>query len=516
MGLRDVLKQRADQRAQKIELRTVQRKLQIREANALTDYIDALSPDPRLRKELEDPDADQWTGIEGGDPNNPRKIDPFDAEDLYDQAQQFFYRTPHGRNIVRLVEKYVVGRGFQISPKAEEEDVQEAWDTFWKTNKWEQRKREWVRRVIRSGEAFIRYFVVGPTLSVRFMNPKRIKEPDDPEDAIQGDASWGVETNPDDIEDVFAYWYNERRIPADEVQHTKIYADSDVKRGRSIYEPIAPDLTMYRDWQKDRMKLNKIRNVLGLVRKVQAGTTKSANIAAGYKTNRLKAPDGSSYMQFPESVSVLTVNKGVDYDLLSPNLQAADVQHDGRMLLLGMAAGVGMPEFMLTSDASNANFASTLVAEGPGVMEFEDWQDFFMEEFKIMYEKVINTGISRGMINEFVTKEVETETDEMNPDGTLKVMTEMITERVSTECDIQFPDVAVHDILKETQAVTAQESSRYISRRTATAVLGYNYDDEQELIKQEEKDDMEPEDPFTTEEPEPETDEERGVEPVEK
>jgi len=516
MGLREVFKQRAEQRTQRVELQTAQRKLQILETTTL---IDALSPDPRLKKQFEDPDASQWTGIEGGDPDNPREITASDSEDLYNQGQEFFYRTPHGRNIVRLVEKYVVGRGFQISPKAEEEDVQEAWDTYWKTNRWGQRKREYVRRVMRSGEAFIRYFQVGPTLAVRFMDPRKINEPEDPEEGqVQGNASWGIETNPQDIEDVLAYWFRDTRIPAEEVQHTKIYADSDVKRGRSMYEPIAPDLTMYRDWQKDRMKLNKIRNVLGLVRKVQAGTTRSANIAAGYETSKLKAPDGTAYARLPEAVSVLTVNKGVEYDLLAPNLQAADVQHDGRMLLLGMAAGVGFPEFMVTSDASNANFASTLVAEGPGVMEFEDWQDFFADEYQVMYEKVIKTAIERGLVNEFVTKEVEEETGEMNPDGTPKVNVTMVTERVSTECDIQFPDVAVHDILKETQAVTSQEASRFISRRTATAVLGYNFDDEQELMKQEEKDDMEPEDPFTTEEPEPdpETDEERGVEPVAK
>jgi hypothetical protein len=37
----------------------------------------------------------------------------------------------------------------------------------------------------------------------------------------------------------------------------------------------------------------------------------------------------------------------------------------------------GLPEFMITGDASNGNYASTMIAEGPGEREIEDWQDFF-------------------------------------------------------------------------------------------------------------------------------------------
>ena len=33
-----------------------------------------------------------------------------------------------------------------------------------------------------------------------------------------------------------------------------------------------------------------------------------------------------------------------------------------------------MPEYMLSGDASNANFSSTMVAEGPAVKTFEEMQ----------------------------------------------------------------------------------------------------------------------------------------------
>ena len=37
--------------------------------------------------------------------------------------------------------------------------------------------------------------------------------------------------------------------------------------------------------------------------------------------------------------------------------------------LRAIASRLVMPEFMLTSDASNANYASTMVAEGPAVQD---------------------------------------------------------------------------------------------------------------------------------------------------
>ena len=43
------------------------------------------------------------------------------------------------------------------------------------------------------------------------------------------------------------------------------------------------------------------------------------------------------------------------------------------------AAGTSMPEYMLTSDASNANYSSTLIAESPTVKNFERMQQTEIE-----------------------------------------------------------------------------------------------------------------------------------------
>ena len=330
-----------------LEVRKTRNQLMVLEMKQAIGVIEAISsPNASGMKNLEDPDAANWTSLDK--PSDDRSLDKADQDTQRQQAIKFFYRNPHCRNIVRIIVKYVVGRGFAIIPESPVPEVAEWWKRFWKINKMELRKREIVRRVIRDGEAFIRFFYDKGNIVIRFMNPDLFVEPEDPKKKPVGNASHGIETSKKDIEEVIAYWYLGERVPAEEIYHIKALVDSDVKRGRSYLEVIMPYVQMYSRWVKDRMKLNMVRSIVGLVRKVVGNPTQAANLIKAQATDRLKAPDKSSYAKMPEGVSVFTTNKGVDYDLKSPNLQAADVHHDGRAILLAIAAGVGMPEFMVT------------------------------------------------------------------------------------------------------------------------------------------------------------------------
>ena len=115
---------------------------------------EAVSP-MTSRKPLEDTDEADWTLL-GAD---EKKLDEEESRTLREQAQKFYYRNPHGRNIIRLVVKYVVGRGFDITPQSDWPEIKEIWKAFWKANKMDQRKREIVRRCMRDGEVFIRWSI---------------------------------------------------------------------------------------------------------------------------------------------------------------------------------------------------------------------------------------------------------------------------------------------------------------------------------------------------------------------
>jgi len=452
--------------------------LGIKQTELAIKYIEQLEAETlKSLDSLKDKDEDQW--IELG-ASSEKELSETDR-----QATKFYYKEPHARNIIRLIEKYVVGRGFQISPMSTLESVVDVWKEFWKHNRMDLRKKEIVRRLMRDGEIFIRYFDDGGIIAVRFMNPDKINDPDK-EDGIVGICTHGIETDKDDIENVLAYWYKGNRIPAEEVDHNKIMVDFDVKRGRSFLEIIAPLVKMYNDWLKDRMRLNKVRAAVGLVKKVTGTPTQAANIAMAdrIKTSKQLAPDKTSYHRAPEGVSVFTTNKGVEYDMMAPKLQASDVRYDGRAILLAIATGVGMSECMISADSSNANYASSLIAEGPAVMEIEDWQDYFSIVFENIFERVIKHAIDRGKLP---THEIYKKKMPKEKNGTTITVEEEVREPVSTECNIIFPEIVARDIKKLCEALVLQRNEGWISDHTAAADLDRDYEAEQELIRQEEE-----------------------------
>ena len=466
--------------------------LGIKQTELAIKYIEQLEAETlKSLDSLKDSDEDQW--IELG-ASSEKELSEADSTTLRQQATKFYYKEPHARNIIRLIEKYVVGRGFQISPMSTLEAVADVWKEFWKHNKMDLRKKEIVRRTMRDGEIFIRYFDDNGMMAVRFMNPDKVNDPDK-DTGVIGSCTYGIETDKDDIENVLAYWYKGGRIPAEEVDHYKILVDFDVKRGRSFIEIIAPLVKMYNDWLKDRMKLNKVRSAVGLVKSVAGTPTQAANIATAdrIKTTKQLAPDKTAYHRAPEGVSVFTSNKGVEYKMLSPNLQASDVHYDGRAILLAIATGVGFSECMISADSSNSNYASSLIAEGPAVMEIEDWQDYFSIIFEGIFERVIKHAIAKGKLptHEIYKKKVPKEEN-----GITITVEEEVKEPVSTECNIVFPEIVARDIKKLCEALVLQRNEGWISDHTASADLDRDYEAEQELIRQEEENETGGEEPL--------------------
>ena len=473
---------------ERAKTRIIEGKIRLQEAQMDLENLNNIRPVTESNNYIT-PEADEADWKLMGS-NSEKGLDSIDQESLRKQAIKTYYKDSHGRNIIRLFEKYVAGHGFKIAPMSTIPAVKEYWNEFWKVNKMSLRAKEIVRRSMRDGETFLRYFEgeKRDPMKVRFMNPALVADPEKPPLDSDNKISDGIETDPDDIEEVLGYYYKNNYIGASEVQHIKILVDSDVLRGRSYYEPMLQSLAMYKKWLTDRMKLNEIRNTVALIKKVNGNPTNAANVATKYETSRKTNPDGTTLSRAPKNVSVYTVNKNVDYDLKSPNLQAADVQHDGRALLLNIAAGAGLPEFMISSDASNSNYASTVTAEGPAVMEFEDWQDFFGEAYKVMFERVIEYGIEQGKI-----PKMETYTErEVQPDKSIKEV--KITEPTSTECSITFPDLVARDIKQETEAYILQTNAGWMSKTTAQGRLDIDHEQEMDLMAKES--DEEPEEEF--------------------
>lgn len=322
------------------------------------------------------PDPGEWH-LAGDD---PRQFTQQQREDNLDRARKLARENPHARQILAILENYVVGPGLDLHHKPDNARADQDWQDFIEANETHFSYREFARRVWRDGEAFLRVFPAMATPQVRFIDPERIRSSHDFPD------SEGILTAADDVEDIHAYTTIDRDgtvdeiIPADEVLHCKINADSNTKRGDSLFTAIAHTLDCYSEWTHTELHARKLQASIVLWRKVQGSPSQVAALADALKK------DDKTYVGVPNETvrqenfrpgGIITTNHATELEFLQPRTNIRDAVPLGRMLLLATAAGVSLPEFMLTSDASNANYSSTMIAEGPAVKVFSGWQEFF-------------------------------------------------------------------------------------------------------------------------------------------
>jgi len=292
------------------------------------------------------------------------------------------------------------------------------------------------------------------------------------------DASHGIRCAADDVTQPIEYYYSAAPgrglwIPAEQICHVKINCDATEKRGRSCLEVSLQDILDYRKYRTYRAALNWARSWFAVVHELPGGTP--AQVTA-YR-DRMKQGGASASEGGLDSLGrdygsevkpgahlFTSVKDGVK--MLSMNLQAADAQHDGRMILLSIAAGQGQSETWVTADAQHANYASQAVAESPAVVEMQMWQRFIEERFiRWIFKRVIQSAIDQGR--------VPSESPQLRiVDG--KDVVEV--RPTSLECRVQFPALIHRDVDKDANALSQLLDRGVIDARTAAGHFGYDYD----------------------------------------
>ncbi|QDU78619.1 Phage portal protein, lambda family [Polystyrenella longa] len=328
-----------------------------------------------------------------------------------DQVRKMVHENPHARNILRLMEVYVVGPELQLSHQPqlregeqEDRELTRSATTLWKDFLSENQRhfsyREYAKRTWRDGETFLRQFdteVWPPT--VRFIDPEQIGATAELPD------SEGIITQRHDVETPIYYLQVDantgellEQIPAAEVFHTRINVDSNQKRGESLFAPILACLSSFNRWVETELLARKLQASIVLWRKVQGSASAATNLAESAQTSSTRYGGDSVRRERFAPGTILTTSAGTDLQYLSPNTNFGDAVPLGRLLLLCTAAGAGLPEFMLTSDAANANYSSTMVAEGPAVKMFQSEQNFFANEFTRIWRWVMREAISQQLL----------------------------------------------------------------------------------------------------------------------
>lgn len=340
-------------------------------------------------------------------------------------------------------------------------DVQAFLDDFISENQWHRRQQEIVRRRDRDGEAFLRLFVDARGMTrIRFVEPDQVRTPanhrDDPS------SRFGIQTDAQDVETVEGYWIDGQWTDARQIQHRKTNVDSNVKRGLPLFYPVRKNLRRAEKLLRNMSTVAEIQSAIALIRKHNAGTQDSIRrfVERQAEASSTNPTTGrTSHLKRYEPGTILDAFAGTDYQFPAAAIDASSYVAVLQAELRAIAARLVMPEFMLTSDASNSNYASTMVAEGPAVRMFQRLQHDMIQEDTELMRRAVQSAVDADKL----------------PDGTLD---HVLIEAVP-------PSLAVRDRFREARADEILVKNNAMSVQTMAVRHGLDPRREKRLMNNE-------------------------------
>jgi capsid protein len=390
--------------------------------NRLLEAFDALWNDlVDPREAFADTDGNWWQPVGATGGASSRSVGHANEQmlaDLRNQCRAFASTNEFAINGHENRISYIVGPGHSYRAavcKGGDESmdlamqVQKLLDDFIHENRWQQRQQEIVRRLDRDGEAFLRFFVdQGGMTRIRFIEPDQVVTPP----GLAGDpsASFGIQTDRDDVENIVGYYVDGEFIEEHEVQHRRANVDFNVKRGLPLYVPVRKNLRRAERLLRNMSIVAEIQSAIALIRKHRGASRSGIEQFVANDSDGSIAGSGAGrtrhFSQYGPG-TILDVPAGMEYDFPARNLDAASFVAVLQAELRAIAARLVMPEFMFTSDASNSNYASTLVAEGPAVKMFERLQASMIEHDRAMMWRVIENAVAAGILPPNVAEVVQ-------------------------------------------------------------------------------------------------------------
>lgn len=437
----------------------------------LLEIFDALWDDlVDPRDAYADPDGGWWmpVGMKGGStrrgaaPINEQALAELRAQCRALAATNEFAINGHENRI-----SYIVGPGHSYRAavcKGMDESmdlatqVQELLDEFAHENRWHARQQEIVRRIDRDGEAFLRFFVDSAGLTrVRFIEPDQVATPAGLASDLS--ASFGVQSDADDVENVIGYYVDGEFVEAGDVQHRRANVDFNVKRGLPLFAPVRKNLRRAERLLRNMSIVAEIQSAIALIRKHRGASRSGIEqfVAGDADVSVTNGTTGRTrhFSQYGPG-TILDAPAGMEYDFPARNLDASSFVAVLQAELRAIAARLVMPEFMFTSDASNASYSSTLVAEGPAVKMFERLQASMIEQDRAVMWRVIENAVAGGKLPPEV--------------------------RSIVHLQITPPSVHVRDQLQQAQVDRIAFNHGVLSPQTWSQHLGLDYAQEQKNL----------------------------------
>jgi hypothetical protein len=276
-------------------------------------------------------------------------------------------------------------------------------------NRLPQRERSSCTRAVRDGEVFVRHFRQDDgTTRHRFVRAEQVRDPGN----YGPCASFGIETDEDRRRDGGGDAYHVtydgtcfERVPAADVSFLKRNTDEEIKRGLSdfysageVFDEVAK---LLRGMRRGATLLSKIAWIEEFA---NATTSQIQAHAAGLRdanVPRVEHPFSGKQVetQFMADGTVVRTKDNKKYQ--PPPLAGNTTNFVSVVQACLRAVGVrwGFPEYFISGDASNNNYASILVSGSPLVNGIECEQDDFGQFFLRWRWVAIRNACAAGLID---------------------------------------------------------------------------------------------------------------------
>lgn len=290
---------------------------------------------------------------------------------------------------------YTIGTGFQIEVEPKDQKagqdeltkaVQAAVDEILEANNWcGDLETETFQRTVRDGEGIVWIQPRGDVPRLRLIEPDYLTEPlqkstlEDYLGLANVEWSFGIATEPGNAEQRYGYFFQFENDSANwefaapgEVVHIRMNVDRGVKRGISDYYAAYTNIERSSKLLGNTLQGAAIQACIAYIKEHIPGTT-AASIEAGRasaadlatRINKIGGGTKTVYQQKFYPGRVVETN-GTKYHAGPLGQPSAPIYLNVVQAALRIV-GVRwrMPEYMISADASNANYASTLISGGP-------------------------------------------------------------------------------------------------------------------------------------------------------
>lgn len=367
----------------------------------------------------------------------------------YNRMQRWFstyiyYTNGYAQSAISNTVNLVLGNGFEYV--AETKTVQKQIDEWIEINDWNERQKLAFEKFLVQGECFIdaRYD------ELRFIDPDLI---------YSGDNSLGVIRDNDDYEKVIGYNIKDQEVSAEYIQHRKHGWPED-PRGTSYIFPVIRNLIDAVQTLNDLNKILSTQAKFAVIRKWNSPKEAVQALRSEIRVKQTPANNCSNEnIERYEAGDIHDAPMDGDIEIPSTGVNSEQYLSLLRGHLRAIAGRMCIPENTLSQDQSEMGaYSASLVAESPMVKGLEKHQKRIgRQDLKLMQM----CGIDTSKVN------------------------------------IIYPEVSMHDKQEEVAVCNFGLLNGLISRQTAAKYFEWQYEDEQKIIKQEQRENQinPPEDP---------------------